>query len=148
MITPVPRHFFSRKAIFLSLVLALFCRGLISDDFSPQLEWIKRKCLTTRRFSEEEFGALRNYLYELLKKDINKDDLYAILVCFSQARLTFREFLILLEEVIALVKLKSIPSRKLRNFLYGRVKLARANGKKGEQLVLFLIGEIRKLKQQ
>jgi len=138
---------FCRKRLFIGFIFIFFSLQVCSSDFTPQLEWIKKKGLATKKFTEEEFKVLKHYLYELLKKDIRKEDIYAILTYFSQADLGFRESLILLEEIIALLEVKNVSSKKLRNFISRKIKIAKINARLGRDLVLFLIEEIRKLRR-
>jgi len=135
------------KKLFISFIFIFFSLQAYPSDFTPQVEWIKKKGLVTKKFTQEEFKVLKHYLYELLKKNIRKEDIYAILIYFSQVDLEFRESLILLEEIIALLEVKNISSKKLRNFISRKIKIAKINSRLGRDLVLFLIEEIRKLRR-
>ena len=143
----LPRKIFKEKRILFLIFFIFFSTLLSSSDFDSSLNWIKKKSLATKRFNQEEFKILKPYLQELLKKNVYKEDIYAILVYLSQERLSFKQILIILKEISALLKVKDIPSKKLRNFIFSKIKIAKINGIREEDLVIFLIEEIYKFRK-
>jgi len=141
------REVFKEKRIFFLFFFILFSTLLFSSDFDSSLNWIKKKSLATKKFNQEELKILKPYLQELLKKNVDKKDIYAILIYLSQERLSFKQILIILKEISALLEVRDIPSKKLRNFIFSKLKMAKINGIRKKDLVIFLIEEIYKLEK-
>ncbi|MBN2120353.1 MAG: hypothetical protein JW734_04805 [Candidatus Omnitrophica bacterium] len=130
------------KRICLLFACFIFVFSVYSSDFSKQISWFEGKLIPNKRLSSQEFELLKPSIVSLLEAGIYKEDVYAILSYLLREKIGFKGQLTIFKELAVLIQSQKVPSKSLRNFISKEIRLARVRGKKGQQLVDFLMEEI------
>ena len=134
--------------IFGIAALLLLNLTVSTSDFEKDLNWLKRRAVVTKKISPGQFERLEPLFIHLLKRDIYKEDVFAILNYLLRQRLDADQQLMTFIEIINSLNHNLLSSKGLRNFISKQIKIATTQKKSKHELFVFLIDKIRNFKPE
>lgn len=131
-----------RTCFFLAIFL-FFNLCLYPARLSEKIDWLWKKTVEVEKISQEEFELCKPYFVLMLESKIHKEDVFAIFNYFLQQKLDLAQQLSILREISLLLVRQDIGSKNLRNFISGKVKIAKTKRMDSQTLTDLLIDEIR-----